>query len=227
MPQVAFHVPNLSPWNKKILILSGTLFLIQTFTLFMGIPLADWLGLSFHRFFSGAIFQIITYPFMQSGFFSFLFNALLIWFIGSDLERSFGVKKYLLLLLTVVLSCALFFLLTIFLFFKEHSLIHYPMMGLSGITYALLLAYGLEYKDQVMSFMMIFPMRAKYFCLLLIGIEVYLAVFSADSRNAIVSWGHLMSFAVTFLFLRKAPKKQQKTKLRVISREEEPPRYWQ
>ena len=46
--------------------------------------------------------------------------------------------------------------------------------------------------------MLIFPMKAKYFCALLIGIQLYMGFFSP---SATLAWGHLGAMFSAFLFM--------------------------
>ncbi len=50
-----------------------------------------------------------------------------------------------------------------------------------------------------MIFMFIFPMKAKYFCMLLAGIELFMAA-SAGSFNT--AWGHIIAMATGFTYLK-------------------------
>ena len=120
-------------------------------------------------------------------------------------------------------------------------------MGLSGITYGLLLSYGIIYSDRMLTFMLIFPMKAKYFCMLLAGIQLYFSVFSQNSASSL---SHLFAMVTAFAYLRyksakargwslgqvkrEMAKNKMRHKLRIVPEERVPdkadpkdPKYWQ
>jgi len=46
--------------------------------------------------------------------------------------------------------------------------------------------------------MFAFPVKAKWFCLIMAGVELYLGVFSSNPA----AWGHLLSMGVGFALIR-------------------------
>jgi hypothetical protein len=93
------------------------------------------------------------------------------------------------------------------------------------------------YPERQLSFMMIFPMKARTFCLILAGIEAYLAIFTSFAT----SWPHLFAMGIAFLIIRfqtlplvrnmlhstfKA-KSKKKNHLYVVKEDEQkPPKCW-
>lgn len=239
MSQVQFQAPPLSFINKCVLIGSGAGFLISAILKAIGafsLPLL--LGLSGVGLTQGFVFQFLTYPFIETQLMSFIFNGLIIWFIGSELEVMWGRKIYLRFLLLIVVGVGLLFTAVNFLFFFGTQIFASPLHGLSGINFSLLVAYAFLYPDRQLSLMMIFPMKARTFCFILAGIEAYLAVFNSSTA----SWPHLFAMALSFLILKfqtqpliksflnrsfsRSPKK--KGHLYVVKDEEKkPPKYWQ
>lgn len=239
MNQVQFQAPPLSKINKIILIVTGACFLTTSILKAIGaFSLVGILGLSGNGLLSGLVYQLVTYPFVEVNFMSFLFNSLVVWFIGSELESSWGRKVYLRFLLLTVLGVALIYSLVSVLFFFGTPVYFSSLHGLTGINFALLVAYAMLYPDRQMSLMMIFPMKARTFCLILVGIEAYMGFFS----GAMTSWAHLLAMAISYLIihfqsrplLRKVlnsswdTKSKRKNHLYVVKDEEQkPPKYWQ
>jgi membrane associated rhomboid family serine protease len=238
MSQYHFQAPPLTKTNKILLIATGISFL--AFSIFKAVGalnLISILGLSPAGLSSGLIYQLITYPLVENNLMSFLFNGLIIWFIGSELESQWGGRVYFRFLLINVLGVGIIYSLVNFLFLaglSHSSVLH----GLSGINFAMLMAYAILYPDRQMSMMMIFPMKARTFCLILAGIETYMAIFS----NFAASWAHLLAMGISYLIIRfqtkplvrKAlsasfeSKKRSKTHLYVVKEEDQkPPKYWQ
>ena len=235
MSNYQFQAPPISKTNKIILIAAGVCFLLASILRALGaFSLVGILGLSGTGLLSGLIYQLVTYPFVETQLMSFLFNGLLVWFIGSELETLWGQKVYLRFLALVVIGVGLIYsLVTLLLLGSQYAAM--PLHGLTGINFALLVAYALLYPDRQLSLMMIFPMRARTFCLILAGIEAYMAVFS----NLSTSWAHLLAMGISFIIIHfqnkplirmamhsslKTPKKNH---LRVVkSDEKDPPKYW-
>lgn len=238
-----FQAPSLSRINKFLLITATSLFIFQSIFKAIGaFSLVNYLGLSASGIFSGLIYQLITYPFIDTGLMSFIFNALVVWFIGSELEAGWGEKIYVRFLLLIVISVALFHSFFHLILFHGTPNYFSPIYGLSGLNMALLVAYAQIYPDRQMSFMMIFPMKAQAFCWLLAAIEAYLALFSSQG----VSWTHLLAMLLGYLVIRfqtnpvlklilKGPsidarrlKNAKKSHLYVIKDDDQdPPKYWQ
>lgn len=239
MNQVQFQAPKLSKLNKIIIIATASCFLLGSILKAVGLfNLIGILGLSAGGLFQGLIFQLITYPFMETQLMSLLFNSLIVWFIGSELESQWGTKIYLRFLLITILGVGLIYTLVNLIFFFGTPNYYAHIHGLSGVNFALLIAYSLLYPDRQMAFMMIFPMRARTFCWILAGIEVYMAIFS----NFRASWAHLLAMGISFLIIhfqnnpliKKAlntswkPRSGGKKHLYVVKDEDQkPPKYWQ
>lgn len=199
MNSYSMHTPVLSKTNKIILIIAGSLFLIQSILNMNGVDLTAAFALIPGKFFLGHIYELITYPFIAPGFFALLFNGMVIWFIGSDLEDKWGQKIYLKFFLFSVIGAGTIYALLGLTFFRSSFSFYTPLMGLSGFCYSLLFAYAIIFADRTLSFMMIFPVKGKYFCMLIAGVELYMGIFSNSKASA---WGHLAAALCGFLFLR-------------------------
>ena len=187
------YIPSLSPINKIILVVMAGFFIFQSILAkLLGFPLFFYLGFSAPLFFEGHVYQILTYPFVQMGLINFLFDALVIWFIGSELERLWGGKLYLKFIVCILLVAVLCYLFMALIFsFSFH------LMGITGLSYGLLLAYAVLFPNRILTFMLIFPMRAKYFCLILIGILLFGGLLSGNHT----SWGHLGAMLGSYGFM--------------------------
>ncbi len=70
------------------------------------------------------------------------------------------------------------------------------MVGASGALYGILMAYGLLFGERVLLFMMLFPMKARYFVWILAAVEFTTSLFSG--RGALSSVAHLGGMAAGF-----------------------------
>lgn len=239
MNQVQFQAPKLTKINKIILIATVVGFLATAILKAIGaFSLVNVLGLSGNGLFQGLIYQLITYPFIEVQLMGVLFNCLIVWFIGSELESQWGQKIYLRFLLLIVIGVGLIFSLVNLIFFFGTPVYFASLHGLSGINFALLIAYSLLFPDRQMAFMMIFPMRARTFCWILVGIEAYMAIFSSLKT----SWAHLLAMGLSFLIIHFQnkplirtvlqsswkPRTTKKKHLYVVKDDDQkPPKYWQ
>lgn len=244
MQQTQMYVPPLSKINKYIIIAHVGLFLLNSvLKVSAGMSLVSLLGLSLGGISQGLVFQIASFPFMEASFMSVLFNSMLVWFIGGDLEQKWGSSFYLKFLGVGVLASGFIYLAISFL--TGGNLQSVPLHGLGGVVFSLLIAYGVIFSERQLTFMLLFPMKAKYFCMILAAIELYMGLFSSNGK---ASWAHLSAAAAGFGYLKwksmkaqgqslgnvfeNAAKKRRKSKLRIV-RDEEPkadpkdPKFWQ
>jgi membrane associated rhomboid family serine protease len=235
MNQYQFQAPPLTKVNKIILVTAGVCFLAGAILRSIGaLSLPHILGLSSAGINNGFVFQLVTYPFVETQLMSFIFSGLIIWFVGSELEALWSARVYTRFLLLTIVGVGLIYVL-IHLGMNVYSA---PLHGLSGVNFALLVAYAVLYPHRQMSLMMIFPMQARTFCLILAGIEAYLAIFS----GSLASWPHLFAMAIAFLIIRFqtnplikkvlnssfTPTRKKKGHLYVVKKDDEnPPKYWQ
>ena len=235
------YTPPLGRINKIILIGVVAIFLVSSILeRISGMSLVSVMGLRVHSFFGGQFYQLVTYPLVAGSFFSLLFDALILWFIGGRFESSWRERRYLSFLVFSSLGGGILFLVVGLLFFQEASSLGlYPLSGLSGVCSALCIAYALIYPDHIFSFMLLFPMKAKYFCALLVGVELYQGLFTPF---AIASWGHMGTMVsgvlVMLFFSRKHLKRpsflgkmanmgKRKNSFKVIKGDKTDPRYFQ
>jgi membrane associated rhomboid family serine protease len=188
-----------------------------------------YLDISLSRsFFSGHFYQLVTYPLMGNGLFEVIFNCLLFWLIGSELEFIWGKKKYIKALVIGVLGGSLTWVpLAIFL---PHM---GPLAGPGSVINLWVVAFGVLYPDALFSFLFLIPIRARYFAALIIAIELFMGFFSPSGASSFaqlggVFWGYLFLFFIPSR--KKAPKKP---KLRLVKEEKDggkendfPPKYW-
>ncbi|MEX0798879.1 MAG: rhomboid family intramembrane serine protease [Bacteriovoracaceae bacterium] len=245
MRQAQMYVPPLSKINKYIIIAHVGLFIFNSILkASAGSNLVSFLGLSFNGLSQGLVYQLFTFPFIEVSFISVLFNSMLVWFIGGDLETRWGSYFYAKFLAISAFSAGIVYLaVTVF---AGPSFQFIPLQGLGGVVFALLVAYGIIFADRYLTFMLLFPMKAKYFCMILGGIELYMGLFSPHGK---ASWAHLSAAVAGFIylklksmrargqnlgdFMKKARKNRQKRNLKIVRDEDrqssdpEDPKYWQ
>lgn len=238
--QITF--PKLSPINKIILITVLVVFILDSLLMKVGgASLAPFFVLSPETFFRGHIYTLFTYPLLCQSIWELLFNGLLLWFVGAELETMWGRKKYLFFLLFSQIIAGILFL---FLGSMITGMGPAMLSSLHGLSQAMILAYGIIFPDRHFSFMFIFPVKAKYFSMIIICLETYMAFIGQGGMGAV---GHLlqmgMAFAAMLLMTKplikewlegngpilKMGNSNKKKHLRLVDEDDDkkPPKYWQ
>lgn len=243
--QSQIYLPKLTLINKSLIIVSAVVFVLDLIlTKMTSGSLFSMFGLSADKVFSGHVYTMITYPFFSRSIIEVILNSLMLWLMGSEFEANWGTKRYLSFLLTTVLGGAVLYLGIVALFFQNSAVFSFPLTGFAGIVGALCLAYAVIYPDRIFSFLMIIPVKAKYFCMILVVISLYQGVASPTGVGA---WGQLGAIASAYLFMiaishrnfktladkmskmtQARPVKKSKAKLSIVKDDnDQPPKYWQ
>ncbi len=207
------------------------------------ISLLEFLALQKNDFFAGHIYQLFSYPFLTTAIFEVLFSLLLFWFLGAELETWWGERRYWQFLLYLGFTSGLVFLLLASLL----SLSDLPFFGPRVLTNGILVVYALSNPERIFSFMMIFPIKAKFVCGIIVLIQLYQGFFSPFGVFAWVELSAMGFASLYYLNLQNfAVKKHKKhrwarrsqAKLRVVRSNDESgdnvteikpdkPKYWQ
>lgn len=189
-----------TPTVRWLLIASIGAFLVQLVgDTFLGTHLLETFALVPQQVFERHYYwQFFTYIFMHADLFHILFNMLILWMIGSELEAQWGAKFFAKYYFVCGVSAGIFYIL-VQAFFRGQPSNLIPMVGSSGAVYGLLVAYGIIYSERMMLFMMVFPMKAKHFVMILAAIEFISTVFY--SRSGVANAAHLGGMIVGFGYL--------------------------
>lgn len=154
------------------------------------------------RFF---IWEPLTYMFLHSrNVFHIIFNMLLLWWLGAELESRWGSRFFLVYYLVSGIGAGLIYALVVLahtLIFGPSGIWLAPVVGASGAVFGLMLAYGIIFGERVVYFMMVFPMRAKYFVIILGAVEA-VTLLNNGMTSDVANLAHLGGIASGFLFLR-------------------------
>jgi len=150
-------------------------------------------------FAGGYVWQPFTYMFLHATFplWHLIFNMLVLYMIGADLERHWGGRRFLVYYLVCGVGAGLFVAVAGLL-----SGTVAPTIGASGAIYGLILAFGTVFAERVVLFMLLFPMKARTLAWILFGIA-FLSTW--DRRSGGVSHiAHLGGMVVGYLYLKRA-----------------------
>lgn len=202
--------PRLTPVVKKLIIINTVIFVLQIFTrLSLN---SDMLARAFaldpnlvweHAF----IWQIFTYQFLHGGLWHILLNMLALWMFGSELEMQWGGKKFTeyYLISGTGAGVFIFILPAVISLTTEQSLASSGVtLGASGAIFGILLAYAIYWPDRYLLFMFIFPVKVKYF-VLVIGLISLFFTINTDQAGQISHVGHLGGLVTGYLYLMLNP----------------------
>jgi membrane associated rhomboid family serine protease len=236
-------MPNLSRTHKFFLGTCLIVFIGHTALELTGVigGLKFFLGLK-PSFDVTLIWSWITYPFVETQLLSLVFNGLAFWWIGSELESRWGQGIYLkflfaLHILTTLLAWGVLGLMAN----SGLSLGPLTLAGLAGIVMGLMVAYAQLYPDRQFLMLLMFPLKAKVFLAILVGMEIYFALVSRQFASLV----HLIAMGISWLLMRYQthldwyfrPRANPLTQLRMQQKlrsshlkivktdEDEPPRY--
>lgn len=194
-------VPGLTSCVKYLIIACGGVWIVQLVLLRgFGINLAESLGTVPAWVVRGALWQPLTYMFLHSpeNPFHLVFNMLMLWMFGGELERFWGSRSFLRYYLVcgagAGLGATLLGLLT--------GQVFTPTIGASGALFGLFVAYGIIFAERTIVFMLIFPMKAKTMAWIMVALN-FLYLVSQPVNSGVSYVAHLAGALVGFLYLKR------------------------
>jgi len=191
-------MPPIPPITKWLLISNvAAYFIDDLLRLSTGFSLASWFALwpLGHGFLP---WQLVSYAFLHHGAFHLFFNMMGLWMFGSELERLWGQRRYIYMLLASTLAAALVQLL-----FNMMIGPALPTVGASGALFGLLLCYGVLFPNRtIMPLFPPIPMKARTFVIVFGVIELALGVSGGGGGGGIAHFAHLGGMVGGFLMIR-------------------------
>lgn len=214
------------PITKNLIIINLIVFLAKYVFEARGIDLDSMLGLHFFMAPDFRPYQLVTYMFMHANVEHIFFNMFSLWMFGRIIEQTWGERKYLLFYLVCGIGAGLTQEVWQLGQYYLEGLQNYqavntgeemiPMsqylnlwttIGASGACYGVMLAFAMTYPNEVlMLFPIPIPLKAKYFVIMCIAIEL----FSSFSTNGNVAhFAHLGGMAFAWFFIRRERRRQR------------------
>lgn len=136
------------------------------------------------------IWKIATYMFLHGGVLHLLFNMVVLFFLGTTLEVTWGANRFLKYYLACGVGAGIL-----------HMLISYnsAVIGASGATYGVMMAFAILYPNQIVLFMFVFPVKIKY---LVAGFMVFDLLMGVRGSDGIAHFAHLGGALTGLLFFR-------------------------
>lgn len=177
---------SLTPWVKRLLIANVAVFVLAALVR----PVAGWLA-----FVPSAVlfrpWTLLTYMFVHAGFLHLLFNMLMLFFFGPQIEGRWGSREF----VRYYVLCGLGAAALSFVFAFNAAVV-----GASGAIYGVMVAFAVLWPDARIYFWGIFPIPAKWLVLGLVGFSLFMTV--SPSGDGIAHAAHLGGAAAGFLYLR-------------------------
>ena len=195
---VQFSIAPFTPAIKWIVILTAGCWLVLQLIVE---SLLKWPVTSFFAMvpadvlFEFKIWQVFSYMLMHSSQIThLLFNMLMLWFFGGELEQLWGSRRFVTYYVMTGVGAALIYcfgMATYSVISGDSRNLVVPVIGASGALYGVMLAYGILFGHRTVYFFMIFPMKARTFVAIMGLIEFANMISSQNSGSNVAYLAHL------------------------------------
>jgi membrane associated rhomboid family serine protease len=196
---ISFGPGPLSAAIKAIIVVNAIAFLAQDL-----LGLVNVLGLWPQQVFPPRlhVWQLATYMFLHGNLLHILFNMLALWMFGTELERMWGTRFFVKFYFVTGIGAAILTVLFSLLPLATAEELYYQsvVIGASGAIYGLLLAYALYFPDRPILLLMLFPIPAKYF-VMIVGLLAFYS--SVGELGGVANATHLGGLIVGYLYLKR------------------------
>jgi membrane associated rhomboid family serine protease len=142
--------------------------------------------------------QVLTYGFMHDSWLHIFFNMFAVFMFGSEVERLFGARRYLVYYLLCIVGAALMHLIVVSV---APGMPLAPTVGASGGVFGLLLAFGMAFpRRELIIFPIPVPIQAWLAVTLYGAMELYLGV--TRTASGVAHFAHLGGMATGFVMIR-------------------------
>ena len=139
------------------------------------------------------LWQPTTYMFLHAGPGHILWNMLVLWMFGVELERLWGTKFFLKVYFASGLAgAALTLLLSVLPISVAATFVDTPTVGASGAIFGLLLAYALYFPDRPIYMYFLFAVPAKYFVMIVAALSFFFSNTAWPAHIGGLAGGYLV-----------------------------------
>jgi membrane associated rhomboid family serine protease len=165
-PPMRLGLPPISPMVKTLLLINVVVFFLQLLT---GDVLTLWFAVYPVGLGVLQLWRLITYQFLHGSIIHILFNMIVLYFLGSILERHWGSRKFLIFYLCCGMMGGLVYPLLLALgIIKPHDTYGVlPLVGASGAIFGVLAACAILFPN-IMVLFYFFPLPIRVVALILI-----------------------------------------------------------
>jgi membrane associated rhomboid family serine protease len=157
-------------------------------------PFTSAFWLDVRAVWQGEVWRLLTYGFLHTpgSPFHILFNMLLLWWLGRDIEEIYGPREFLTIYLVTVVLGGVAFTLT-------HPGGGY-CLGASGAVMMVMVLAALHFPNRIMLVMFVLPAPIWLLALLYVGIDAFYFLTRVD--NGVAVGVHLAGAAFAYLYYK-------------------------
>ena len=198
---ISFGPGPITPMVKLLIMANVGIFLAGAVLPPLGRFFIDLFGLRPQAVLTGFRFwQPATYLFLHGGFGHILFNMLVLWMFGVQLERLWGSAFFLRYYFIAGIGAGIATIIAGVLPFSFSQPTYLAVtIGASGAIYGLLMAFAIYYPNTPILMFFLFPVPAKYF-VMIIGTITFLSV---PRSGGIAHVAHLGGLVVGYFYLKR------------------------
>ena len=149
----------------------------------------------------GYVWQVLTYAFVHADITHILFNMLIVWMFGVDLERRWGGRGLLTFYTVSAIGAAATVVLVSLTPLPGAARMYVAAtVGASGACYGLLMAWAVLFPDRKLLLFFVFPVAARW-AVLIFGAMAFFAGLGADG-GGVAHFAHLGGLVAGYLFLK-------------------------
>ncbi len=182
--------PNTTKWVLWITIINIVVFIVRL----LAPGILGFLGLVPSCVLKGKLWQLLTYLFIHASLMHLFFNMIVLWFLGSELERYWGSDYFIRYYLVTGIGAGLINVLV-----QPRSDI--PIVGASGAIFGLIMGFALVFPDREIWLYFVIRIKAKHLAVLLGFIEVIMLL--AMPGGTVARFAHLGGLLVGYFYLKQ------------------------
>jgi membrane associated rhomboid family serine protease len=141
------------------------------------------------------IWQPFTYMFLHDDLGHIFWNMFGLWMFGRDIEEAWGPRSFLTYYLFTGTGAG------ILSFFAGLGSI-VPTIGASGAIFAILLAYGMLFPNNIVLLLFVFPMRARNVVILFGAFELWMTLAAGPQAGGVARLAHLGGMGFGYLYIK-------------------------
>lgn len=188
----------LTPAIKAIMIANGLVFIVTFFQPILGLQLGLAPKFLIENY---AVWELVTYMFVHAGPMHLLFNMLMLYFMGVELERMWGTRYFTKFYFACGIGAGVTQVLLGLLPGAIGQQFYYTStVGASGAIFGVLLAFALYFPTRPILMFFLFPVPAKYFVMIIIAIELLLF---GGGGGGVAHSAHLGGAVTGYLYLKR------------------------
>lgn len=180
-----------TPGVKWLLIATAGMFLLQ---LFLGrIGIEPWLRLDPSDLLQGRVWQVVTYAFLHADAWHLLFNLLLLYYFGGEVEVLLGTRRFIGFYLGAAVAAG-----AAFCAWELAGGDVKGVMGASGAVMGVMVLYALHWPRRIVLLFLVLPLPVWLLVVFLILMDMGVAV--SGSRANVAHMAHLGGAAYGWLY---------------------------